>query len=232
MSDPLLDMLSGDLPVCSLDKTMTREEVQEYAASLDKVVKQKNRGMILTVSGWDDQPEGLHEIPEAVEFLKMVMDTGFFSLLEVTTTMPYEGNPWANGLCPGIGAFEAWMIATGGMQRIADEYVEKHGDPRKGNKPPMGAVPNDQIQGEVDQKLFGEFVAWLRGVSNGKLEESIEQAKARGPIHDSPAFTLDKDGISDTSVDEYLTGKKKSKTGSQRMDPMAPLQRSRPNWLR
>ena len=215
MSDkgPIFDMLSGDLPICTLEKSMSREDIQDYAASLEQYVRAKQRGFIMTVSGWDDVPEGLHEISEAVDFLNMAMDTGFLSLMEVTTTFPYEDNPWKDQMCPGLGAFEVWMIATGKMKGTLD-------------------LKTETTNVEVNQEVFGEFIKYLQEESNPTLEKSIKEAKKRGPIENSPAFSLDKGGIKDTSMSEILTGKKKVSVGTQRIDPHAPLDRRRQSWLK
>lgn len=215
MSDkgPIFDMLSGDLPVCTLEKNMTKEDVEEYAASIERYVKEKKRGFILTITGWDDDPRGLHEIPEAGNFLKMVMETGFFSLLDVTTTMNLKGNPWYGVFCPGIGAFEAYLIATGQMTKLAKLSEDE-----------------SSFSAKVTKDTFEQFGHWLYTVSNPKLEQSIAAAKKRGPIRDVPGFEMSEDGVKDTSVSEELTGKVPK--GSQRIDPMAPLKKRRPKWLK
>jgi len=67
-------------------------------------------GFILTVNDYDDDPRGLYEIPECVKFFKKIVDLGFISLLELSTTV--DGLAKFSG-CPGLGALEVWLCATG-----------------------------------------------------------------------------------------------------------------------
>lgn len=104
----------NDALFVSLTADLTDDEIKDILFDLYPVCNKLRQGFMLTISGYDEDKRDLWEIPEVVAFYKRLIDFGFLSVLEVTTGI--------DGLarfpkCPGFGAVEVWMAATGRMVR-------------------------------------------------------------------------------------------------------------------
>lgn len=219
-----------EVPIVSVDPTMSDREIAEMMVGMDRYVRQKNKGFLLTVSGFDYDERGLHEIPAATAFMAKLMDKGLFSYLEVTTTLDIDCNPYAGGQhCPGLGAFEAWLIATGKFLEIM-KPTGRH-----------SASGEEIVQGEATQDTFQEFVYWLQHTSNPAAQVIVEQTLASGEVKDLiGSMLISKDGkmqVLDSTLTEFThtitddgSGKRAAPTGSQRIDPLFPLRRK--SWGR
>lgn len=71
-------------------------------------------GFCLTISGYDDDPRDLWNIPEVVSFMKRLVDIGFISILEVSTNSKELMRTEYKDIdkLPGFGAIEVWMMAN------------------------------------------------------------------------------------------------------------------------
>ena len=67
-----------------------------------------------TISGYDEDPRELWEIPEAITFARLIRNTGVICLLEFATSLRDFPTKWpSENVRPFLGAFEMWTIADG-----------------------------------------------------------------------------------------------------------------------
>jgi hypothetical protein len=105
-----------DVMCISLESNMTDNEIKECIQLMIPACIARTRGFCLTISGFDDDPRELWQIPEATEFMRRLVDLGFISALEVSTTAIELLPIYAKGKqLPGFGALEVWMCGTGRM---------------------------------------------------------------------------------------------------------------------
>lgn len=104
---------------------MTDEQLLEGVWKSYIVCDLTHRGFGLTISGYDDDPRELFEIPEVVKFCRRILNLGFMSILEVSTQSPELKSEDSWGL--GFGALEIWCIArnlvTTGEAELTKEQI-------------------------------------------------------------------------------------------------------------
>jgi hypothetical protein len=76
--------------------------------------------IVLLISGFDDDPRELADIPEVQAYCRRLVKTGLISYLSFTTSLP--GAP--KGLAGSLGSFEAWLLSIG----VKDEVSRKQFD--------------------------------------------------------------------------------------------------------
>lgn len=96
----------------ALSTDMTDDEIKACIHDMHPVCMANKQGFILTISGYDDDPRDIWDIPEAVQFAKRLIDIGLVSYLETATIELSE----QLGTFVGFGALELWMVATGRMK--------------------------------------------------------------------------------------------------------------------
>lgn len=138
-----------DLMCLALDPDMTRKEIEEVIQKSMPICKNKAQGFVFSLGGFDEDPRELWQIPKAIKFMKMIMDIGFMSVLEVSTMcvelMPerFKGI----GGAPGLGALELWVCAN---NRMHEENLD------------------------ISNEMMKEFLADLNE-SNNKVEKLCQQ---------------------------------------------------------
>lgn len=80
--------------------------------------------VVCTIDGYDHDPRELGEIPEVRAFCRRLVDQGFISFLEATTSIP-ELSKVPGGSQAGLGAFEVWALAHGYIGK-AGTYRHPH----------------------------------------------------------------------------------------------------------
>ena len=107
-----------DFLCLSLADDMTDAEIKECIQDIIPVCRLKQQGFCLSISGYDEDPRDLWNIPKAVGFMKRLCDLGFISTLEVSTTADdLIRSEFQELKLPGFGALEVWMCATNRMGR-------------------------------------------------------------------------------------------------------------------
>lgn len=103
-----------DLMVISLGVDMTVNEIKECIQKMLPVCVVNGRGFCLTISGFDDDPRELWEIPEAIAFMRRLYDLGFIATLEVSTRCKELFSKKYKDIeeLPGFGALEIWMAVN------------------------------------------------------------------------------------------------------------------------
>lgn len=109
-------MRDYQLQVVAVEQEQTDDDLRRVMAGIDPIVKKNGMGFVLTISGWDSDPRDLWEIPEAINLCKRLVDTGFISLLEVSTQSGLKSDYMPDD-CPGLGALEIWLMANGRVRK-------------------------------------------------------------------------------------------------------------------
>jgi len=108
-----------DLKVIALEVRQTNEDLQDMAHKLYPTMKNDEEGFFLTISGYDDDPRELWQIPETIDLCQRIVKTGLVALLntssQIKDLMP-ERFQEIDGPGPGLGAFEVWIFGEGKMQ--------------------------------------------------------------------------------------------------------------------
>jgi len=106
-----------DLKIIALETHQTDEELQDMTYKLRQALLAEGpepEGFFMTISGYDDDPRELWEIPEAVDLCQRVVKTGLIALLNLSSRvkelMP-ERFQECEGPGPGLGALEVWVFA-------------------------------------------------------------------------------------------------------------------------
>ncbi len=112
-----------DALFCSLTPDMTDDELKECIHRMYPKAVNSEQGFLLTISGYDQDPRELWEIPEVITFFNRLIDIGFLGLLALNAQTVMPGTP-------GFGAAEVWMVATGKITRrakfpILPEYLKE-----------------------------------------------------------------------------------------------------------
>jgi hypothetical protein len=115
----------NDIMVLNLKCDMSDAEIKDCIQQMMPICMVKQQGFCCAITGFDDDPRELWQIPEAVAFMKRLVDLGFISGLEVSTNSedlvrPEFGVP----KLPGFGAIEVWMCAKG-LIRTGDNAITK-----------------------------------------------------------------------------------------------------------
>ncbi len=105
-----------DLLCTTVHIKMTDEEIKDAVRNLQPVCLEKQQGFCLTISGFDDDPRELYEIPEVVAFAERLVKYGFMSCLHVTTTIEDLIPQFKGRKLPGLGALELWLFASKQMK--------------------------------------------------------------------------------------------------------------------
>ncbi len=101
MSVEMKDILTK---VAMLDASMSNVDIEAYMRDLYKAGCYP---VFFTISGHDDDPRDLWEIPEALDLMKRMWEVGFVSLLR--PNVPGEEGHF-NGY---FGAFQLWAVTHG-----------------------------------------------------------------------------------------------------------------------
>jgi len=104
------NQLPEDLHIVAFTVDMTDEEIKGAIVQCLPRVQKASFGALLTISGYDDDPRELHEIPESIAFFKRLSDIGFISILEVSSSV--DGIARIPKPSPGLGAFEVWAFGN------------------------------------------------------------------------------------------------------------------------
>lgn len=106
-----------DLKIVAVETHQTNEELQDMACKLSKLVD--GEGFFLTISGYDDDPRELWEIPEAIDLCQRIVKTSLVSVLEASSQikelMPARFRD-IDAPGPGLGAFEVWIFGQEKMK--------------------------------------------------------------------------------------------------------------------
>jgi hypothetical protein len=97
--------------VVCLSTELTDHDLREMMRTLFSIVSQNKNGFILTISGYDDDPRELWQIPEAIKLCERLVATGLIGVLEVSTGIK-ELTTCEDYARLGFGSFEVWMVAT------------------------------------------------------------------------------------------------------------------------
>ncbi len=103
-------ILPDDLHVLALTVDMPDDEIKGVIAQILPRVMKAKFGAVLTVSGYDDDPRELYQIPECVDFFRRISDLGLIGILEVSSSL--DGISRFPGPAPGLGAFEIWAFGN------------------------------------------------------------------------------------------------------------------------
>jgi hypothetical protein len=128
--------LPDDLHILALTVDMPDDEIKGVIAQVAPRVHKAQFGAVLTISGYDDDPRELYQIPECVDFFKRLSNLGLISILEVSSSL--DGVSRFNGPAPGIGAFEVWAFGhrkiTPGKEFHQNVMLEFFAELEKANK--------------------------------------------------------------------------------------------------
>lgn len=102
---------------CILTVDMTDEELKECIHRMYPLCQSEAKGFTLTISGYDDDPRELWEIPEAVKFCQKLLDIGFPAVLDIGSR--HDDLPGH----PGFGLIEIWFVASGRIKKKGDVIV-------------------------------------------------------------------------------------------------------------
>ena len=91
-----------------IPKDITNEQIISLIQQYLPLALQK-QGFICAITGYDDDKRELYQIPEAIELFKRLCNTGFISVLHVSTLLD-ENHPEISRL---FGALEIWAIKEG-----------------------------------------------------------------------------------------------------------------------
>lgn len=69
-----------------LTVNMTNQQLKGIMAEMYTLCSNGPQGHTITINGYGDDPRELMEIPEVIAFYKRLINLGFLSLLEVSTT--------------------------------------------------------------------------------------------------------------------------------------------------
>ena len=111
-------MQNYDLMCMSLAADMSDDEIKECVQQMLPVCVARGQGFCLTISGYDEDPRDLWQIPEAVSFMQRLVKFGLITALEVSTSAPeFLPERFKKTKMPGFGALEIWLCATNRMRR-------------------------------------------------------------------------------------------------------------------
>lgn len=108
--------------VCAFTADMTDDELKESIHQMYPMCQKMTEGFTLTISGYDNDPRELWEIPEVIKFCKKLIDLGFPALLKMGGGLD-EKEPMPGH--PGFGVLEIWLIATGRIQAKGNYDISK-----------------------------------------------------------------------------------------------------------
>lgn len=106
--------MSSDIMILALEPKMTDNEIKDAIQQMMPICLSKKSGFCLSISGFDSDKRELWQIPEAIAFMKRLVDFGLIAGLEVSTQG--EGlvrEEFGVPLLPGFGALEVWLGGTG-----------------------------------------------------------------------------------------------------------------------
>lgn len=104
-----------DLYVFAVAPDESDEEIHGYVRTMNDL-RRTGRPMhlVCTISGFNDDPRELFDIPEAVALCRRLVELGFISGLNVCTSLPpCPDHERLHGLW---GAFEVWLCSEGLMR--------------------------------------------------------------------------------------------------------------------
>lgn len=101
------------------------EEIKDCIRRILPLCHKNKMGACFSIQGFDDDEREVWEIPETIEFMKKLVDLGFMSILEISTTSPslVRTEIFHTDKLPGLGAIELWMCATSRMGNGANEVT-------------------------------------------------------------------------------------------------------------
>lgn len=99
----------------------TNEEIADYMRRMKAARENGVKHVFLTIGGFNDDPRELYQIPEVRAFCRRLVNLGFTSYLDFTTTIGGEtGYGWAMA--------EVWLCANGRgktMTSISPEELDE-----------------------------------------------------------------------------------------------------------
>lgn len=123
-------MAKPDIMILALEPKMTDNEIKDAIQQMMPICLAKQSGFCLTISGFDSDKRELWQIPEAIAFMKRLVDFGLIAGLEVSTQG--EGmirEEFGLKSLPGFGALEVWMGGTEklitGSNDLSQELIQE-----------------------------------------------------------------------------------------------------------
>jgi len=110
-------MLQDNTIALHLPTHITDKDIDDLIRQVMPKVLQYQQGCVCAFIGFDNDPRELFEIPEAIEFAKRLIDSGFISMLHISTLMEKEEKPY---LAKVFGAMEVWALGTGCLTKDGD----------------------------------------------------------------------------------------------------------------
>lgn len=104
------------LCVAPIHSSFSNDDIDDLTRQLGQRRRQNESDVIVcNISGFDNDPRELGEIPEARALCRRLVSRGFISWLEVSTTVPLLRRPDLDtpAMSAALGALEVWLIAEG-----------------------------------------------------------------------------------------------------------------------
>lgn len=106
--------MDADIMVLALGADMTDDEIKDCIQQMMPICIAKGSGFCLTISGFDQDQRELWQIPEAIAFMKKLVNIGLIAGLEVSTqSKDMVRKEFGLDSLPGFGALEIWLGGTG-----------------------------------------------------------------------------------------------------------------------
>lgn len=98
--------------IFNVNVDMTDEDVRQMICTGYAWAVQHQRGCLFSVDGFNHDPRGLFQIPEALALMTRLRDMGFMSVLHTSTLITEDGQPADHPIGP-LGAIELWAMSKG-----------------------------------------------------------------------------------------------------------------------
>lgn len=119
-------MNPADIMILALGHNMTDDEIKDCIQQMMPICITRGSGFCLTVSGFDEDKRELWQIPEAIAFMKRLVDIGLIAGLEVSTQCPdLVRKEFGLESLPGFGALEIWMGGTGRLSSGNNDITQE-----------------------------------------------------------------------------------------------------------
>lgn len=115
--------MSEEIKLVTIRAAFDNAKIRNMMRELHRVLENgvHKTGFVLTVSGWDDDPRDVWQIPECVDLFKRLVELGFISLLEVST---HAKDIAQIPDCGGLGALEIWLMSQGKVT-VGDSSIDR-----------------------------------------------------------------------------------------------------------
>jgi hypothetical protein len=121
-----------DLVVSKLRTSQSHAELIEVMRQLRDVREKPIAVVVCAIEGFENDPRQLGQIPELRAFCRRLVDLGFISWLEPTTTLSLLISEYVQQAYPSLGtylgAWEVWAIAQGLCNRPDGAYPATVGE--------------------------------------------------------------------------------------------------------